>query len=218
MGLAVGTANVLVNGNIIEGSRKTACWLGESYASGAPTPRPRIPAVVQTGSHFDFRLSHSVIERVRKSLKEQPMDVLVNHRSGFRHCLDQSKHRSEGALEFGSQTFSLGIVPEVRLLYVCARSRRERERTAQGFGFRRRVWTSSQATVACSSGSSSRRSSSAWCQSGTGTLSAEAARLSQIFSTNRRRSSTERSRISLSKADRDILSKLARGVDQNKSG
>ena len=67
-----------------------------------------MPTLVQTSSHFDRRLGESVVERIRKALKEQTPKASVDNRTSFRHRFDQLKRRSEYTFKLSAQAGSLG--------------------------------------------------------------------------------------------------------------
>src|SRR5688572_20648399 len=138
-------------------------------------------------TNFNRAVSQTIVQGVRETSEKQATQITDNYRCGFWHVRNQREASIHRLLELYAQTGTLCFVPPNGTVDVAARSRCELDVTSHNYGrfFRR---TSSQLSVAASFGSSSRRSSSSRCQSGTGTSSGEAVRLSQISSTRRRRS------------------------------
>ena len=136
-------------------------------------------------------------------MRNDAAHVSVRNRPHFWHRYEQFQHAPQFSLKVDAEASPLPIVPPGDRFDLACGSRREPYNPCTA-GQRRRALSSSTEMVASSLGSARRRSNSSRCQSGTGSSLTDAARLFQISSTRRRRSSEGSSRISASSAGRFI--------------
>src|SRR5436309_10130876 len=152
--------------------------------------------IVQNGTDLDEVSRNAVIdgkgEPVHQGATKRPMYGPASQR----HPGDVAERAVEFALELSSEPVSTRFIPRKSLRDIRRGFRGEFQPILHGFLSRSFARTSSHVSLGPGAGLSSRRSSSALCQSGIGTSSGVAARLSQISSSNFSRSVTGSCRIS----------------------
>ena len=148
-------------------------------------------------SNHDCRHIDNIVHREGKALKESTPQGAMHDSSSFWHRGDLLQSAIEIEFELCSEAWLPHFIPSKSLRDVCGGIGPElnsgRHYLLRSCSLAR---TSSQLWLGPGTGSSSRRSSSALCQSGIGTSSGVAARLSQISSTSLRRSEAGSRRIS----------------------
>ena len=160
---------------------------------------------VEHAPYDDRRHFHNIVHREGKSLKESAPQLAMHRSSSFGHGGNLLQSAIEIALKLLSESYLPGLIPSKSLRNVCGGIRPELKAACHYLlSSCSLARTSSQLRLGPGAGLSNRRSNSALCQSGIGTSSGEAARLSQISSTSFRRSEAGSLRIS-SRSDLGVI-------------
>ena len=143
-----------------------------------------MPSLVNTRADLDRgeRRKQAIINGRRKAVKEYSPQALIHSRTDFRHLLEHLHDGIHIREELVAEPASRTRVPCIRFVYIILGQTGELNSPSHGADRRTPALTSSQVRVPISVGSARRSSRSSRCQSGTGTLSGEAARLSQASS------------------------------------
>ena len=124
----------------------------------------------------------AIVDGIGKSVQQDSSQAPIDSRTDFRHLHEHLHDGIHIREELLAEAASRTRIPCVRLVYIILGQAGELNRPCHGADRRTRALTSSQVCVPISVGSARRSSRSSRCQSGTGTLSGDAARLSQASS------------------------------------
>src|SRR6266704_7218295 len=152
--------------------------------------------IVQNGTDLDEVSRNAVIDGKGDPAHQGASKRPVHGPAGQRHPRDETERAVEFVFELSPEPFPARFIPRKSLRDIRRGFRAEFQPILHGFLSRSFARTSSHVSRGPGAGLSSRRSSSALCQSGIGTSSGVAARLSQISSSNFNRSVAGSCRIS----------------------
>jgi len=155
-----------------------------------------MPPIMQNTTNLNKLSRHAVVDSEGEPPHQGATQCPVYGATGRRHTGDVPEGAVEFALELRTKTRTALFIPRKSLRDIRRGFRPEFQPIRHGFLGRSFARTWSQVSPGPGVGLSSRRSSSALCQSGTGTSSGVAARLSQISSSNFSRSGAGSCRIS----------------------
>ena len=143
-----------------------------------------MPSLVNARADLDGAdgWKQAIVDGIGKSVQQHSSQALIHSRTDLRRLLEHLHDRIHIRDELLTKAASRTRIPCVRLVYIILGQAGELNRPRHGADRRTRALTSSQVRVPISVGSASRSSRSSRCQSGTGTLSGDAAKLSQASS------------------------------------
>ena len=143
-----------------------------------------MPSLMNARANFDRAdgWKQAIVDGIGKSVQQDPPQPLRDRRADFRHLLEHVHDGIHIREEFLAEAASRTRVPDVRFVYIILGQPGELNGPGHGADRRTRALTSSHVCTPISVGSARRSSRSSRCQSDTGTVSGDAARLSHASS------------------------------------